>query len=142
MSFRVMRPTSGLVGGASRPLPAAGGREASEWPRSKFCERMRAKNFGHRNRDMFAPAFRVRPTPTTRPLPRPRSRPPPRHPPRGSHHLCYGMIAKRARWGNNYPTKPFLPKEREMNLAPSILGQIFRRFSEKSAPFFVAKFVK
>ena len=29
-----------------------------------------------------------------------------------------------------------------MNLSPTILGQIFRRFCEESAPFFVIEFVK
>ena len=29
-----------------------------------------------------------------------------------------------------------------MNLSPTILGQIFRKFCEEAAPFFVIEFVK
>ena len=37
-------------GGRLRAPPVAEEASKKEWQRSKFCERMRAKNFGHRNR--------------------------------------------------------------------------------------------
>ena len=36
--------------GRCRALPVADEARHKEWQRSKFCEQMRTKNFGHRNR--------------------------------------------------------------------------------------------
>ena len=40
----------GVPGGAVQVPPVAEEASKKEWQRSKFCERMRAKNFGYRNR--------------------------------------------------------------------------------------------
>ena len=59
-----------------------------------------------------------------------------------SRHGFWGFFMPFPRCKINRCQSHFSPQGREMNLSPTILGQIFRRFREESAPFFVAKFVK